>query len=60
MARVAIVGGGVGGLALHRALGRVGVASTVYEQRAALAWPVDRGLGLWDDARASLRALGVR
>ena len=57
--RIAIIGGGVGGLALHRALGRVGLRSSLYEARPTLAWPVDRGLGLWDDARASLRALGV-
>ena len=52
MVRIAIVGAGVGGLTLARALNRLDVQNvTVFERRTAPSWQIDRGLGLWDDSQ---------
>lgn len=50
--KIAILGAGVGGLFLARALRALDVPCTVYERRTTLVWPVDRGLGLWDASQA--------
>lgn len=52
MVRIAIVGAGVGGLTLARALYRLDVQNvTVFERRTSASRQVDRGLGLWDDSQ---------
>ena len=56
--RIAIVGGGIGGLALAGFLLRAGVASTVYEQAPELA-EVGAGLVVAPNAVRLLRHLGV-
>lgn len=55
---LAIVGAGVGGLALALALVRRGWPVVVYEQAAEIA-PVGAGLNLWQNATHVLRELGV-
>jgi len=58
--RIAIVGAGVGGLSLARALNRLGVQNiTVFDRRLSPLPRTDRGLGLWDDSQSCLRALDV-
>ena len=57
--RVAIIGAGVAGLALNRALRLLGIPSTVYERRVQLRCGLDRGLGLWGESQQCLRAMGV-
>jgi salicylate hydroxylase len=56
--RIAIVGGGIGGLAAAAFLRREGLASTVYEQAARLA-EVGAGLVVAPNAARLLRRLGV-
>lgn len=56
--RIAIVGGGIGGLAAGGFLHRAGLAATVYEQAPALA-EVGAGLVLAPNAVRLLRQLGV-
>ncbi|MFD3505311.1 FAD-dependent monooxygenase [Streptomyces sp. NPDC058678] len=55
--RVAVVGGGIGGLATAAFLHRAGIASTVYEQAPALA-EVGAGLVVSPNAVRLLRSLG--
>jgi len=60
--RIAIVGAGVGGLTLARALSLVAPASTVttvFDRRSDVKWQMDRGLGLWDDSQSCLTELGL-
>lgn len=56
---VLVVGGGVAGLGLARALSLRGVPSTVLERRPAVESVVDLGLNLPGNAIRALRALGV-
>ncbi|MBP7003229.1 FAD-dependent monooxygenase [Amaricoccus sp.] len=59
MAEIAVIGGGVGGLAAAVALARRGLEVAVHEQAAALA-EVGAGLQLAPNAVAVLEALGLR
>ncbi|HXJ21588.1 MAG TPA: FAD-dependent monooxygenase [Polyangia bacterium] len=56
--RVLIAGGGIGGLAMAAALGKVGIHADLYEQGAELR-EVGAGVGLWSNALASLDQLGA-
>jgi salicylate hydroxylase len=56
--RIAIVGGGIGGLAAALALERRGVEAIVCEQSPALS-EIGAGLNLTPNAVKALRALGV-
>src|SRR5436309_9911518 len=56
--RIAIVGGGIGGLAAALALERRGAEVIVCEQSAALS-EIGAGLNLTPNALLALRALGV-
>jgi 2-polyprenyl-6-methoxyphenol hydroxylase-like FAD-dependent oxidoreductase len=47
--KIAIIGGGIGGLTAAVALARRGVAAEVYEQAPVLA-EVGAGVGLWPNA----------
>jgi salicylate hydroxylase len=58
MAEIAIVGGGIGGLAAAAFLRRAGLRATVYEQAARLA-PVGAGVIVAPNAVRLLRRLGV-
>lgn len=55
---VAIIGGGIGGLATALALQRVGLSARVYEQAPEIA-AVGAGIALWPGALESLREIGV-
>jgi salicylate hydroxylase len=56
--RVAIVGGGIGGLCAAAALRRQGISATVYEQAPAVR-EVGAGLGLAPNGRRLLERLGL-
>jgi salicylate hydroxylase len=56
--RVAIIGGGIGGLAAALALRRRGIEAIVYEQSASLG-EIGAGLNLSPNAVKALRALGI-
>ncbi|MFC4049928.1 FAD-dependent monooxygenase [Actinomadura syzygii] len=56
--KIAILGGGIGGLAAAAFLGRAGLRSTVYEQASALK-EVGAGLVVAPNAARLLRRLGV-
>jgi salicylate hydroxylase len=56
--RIAIVGGGIGGLAAALALERRGAETVVCEQSAALS-EIGAGLNLTPNAVKALRALGL-
>src|SRR5215472_2233301 len=56
--RIAIIGGGVGGLAAALALERRGAETIVCEQSAALS-EIGAGLNLTPNAIKALRALGL-
>jgi salicylate hydroxylase len=56
--RIAIIGGGIGGLAAALALERRGIAAIVCEQSPALS-EIGAGLNLTPNAIKALRALGV-
>jgi len=58
MSEIAIVGGGIGGLAAAAFLHRAGLAATVYEQAATLR-EVGAGVVVAPNAARLLRALGV-
>lgn len=55
---IAIVGGGIGGLACAAALGQAGFAVRVFEQAPELG-EVGAGLGLWTNAVRCLDSLGI-
>jgi 2-polyprenyl-6-methoxyphenol hydroxylase-like FAD-dependent oxidoreductase len=60
--RVGVLGGGVGGLALARALTlrcKMPVDVKVFERRAGATRGVDRGLGIWSNAQGILSKLDV-
>jgi 2-polyprenyl-6-methoxyphenol hydroxylase-like FAD-dependent oxidoreductase len=56
--KIAIIGGGIGGLAAAVALARKGLAAEVYEQAPALE-EVGAGVGLWPNAMQALGSLGL-
>jgi 2-polyprenyl-6-methoxyphenol hydroxylase-like FAD-dependent oxidoreductase len=56
--RVAIIGGGIGGLAAAVALRRVGIASIVFEQVSELR-EIGAGLSIWSNAMNAIRELGL-
>ena len=56
--QVAVVGGGIAGLAAALALRQSGVEATVYERSPALR-EVGAGITLWPNACRALRSLGV-
>ena len=56
--RVAIVGGGIGGLTTAVALARAGIGADVYEQAPELA-EVGAGMGLWPNAMRAFGTLGL-
>ena len=58
MTRVAIIGGGIGGLAAANALLQVGVEVAVYEATAELK-EIGAGVALHPNAMKVLRAIGV-
>jgi 2-polyprenyl-6-methoxyphenol hydroxylase-like FAD-dependent oxidoreductase len=55
---IAIIGGGIGGVATAVALDRLGIKATVYEQTPELR-EVGAGLMLWPNATRVLRELGL-
>jgi 2-polyprenyl-6-methoxyphenol hydroxylase-like FAD-dependent oxidoreductase len=56
--KIAIIGGGIGGLAAAVALARKGLAAEVYEQAPALE-EVGAGVGLWPNALTALAPIGL-
>jgi salicylate hydroxylase len=58
MTRVAIIGGGIGGLTAANALSRAGIEVTVYEAAAELK-EIGAGVALHANAMRVLRAIGV-
>ena len=58
MTRVAIIGGGIGGLTAAKALSRAGIETAVYEAAAELR-EIGAGVALHPNAMKVLRAIGV-
>src|SRR2546430_10191994 len=58
MTRVAIIGGGIGGLTAANALARAGIETAVYEAAAELK-EIGAGVALHPNAMKVLRAIGV-
>jgi 2-polyprenyl-6-methoxyphenol hydroxylase-like FAD-dependent oxidoreductase len=56
--KVAIIGGGIGGLTAAVALARKGLAAEVYEQAPVLE-EVGAGVGLWPNALTALAPIGL-
>ena len=56
--KIAIIGGGIGGLTAAVALAREGLAAEVYEQAPVLE-EVGAGVGLWPNAMTALESLGL-
>jgi 2-polyprenyl-6-methoxyphenol hydroxylase-like FAD-dependent oxidoreductase len=56
--KIAIIGGGIGGLTAAVALARKGLAAEVYEQAPALE-EVGAGVGLWPNAMTALEPIGL-
>jgi 2-polyprenyl-6-methoxyphenol hydroxylase-like FAD-dependent oxidoreductase len=56
--KIAIVGGGIGGLTAAVALARKGLAAEVYEQAPVLE-EVGAGVGLWPNAMTALEPIGL-
>jgi 2-polyprenyl-6-methoxyphenol hydroxylase-like FAD-dependent oxidoreductase len=56
--KIAIIGGGIGGLTAAVALARQGLAAEVYEQAPVLE-EVGAGVGLWPNAMTALAPLGL-
>ena len=56
--KIAIIGGGIGGLTAAVALARKGLAAEVYEQAPVLE-EVGAGVGLWPNALTALAAIGL-
>lgn len=56
--KIAVIGGGIGGLTAAIALARQGMAVEVYEQAPALE-EVGAGVGLWPNAMAALAQIGL-
>src|SRR2546423_665117 len=58
MTRVAIIGGGIGGLTAANALSRAGIEVAVYEAAAELR-EIGAGVALHPNAVKALRAIGI-
>jgi 2-polyprenyl-6-methoxyphenol hydroxylase-like FAD-dependent oxidoreductase len=56
--KIAIIGGGIGGLTVAVALARRGLAAEVYEQAPALE-EVGAGVGLWPNAMSAFEPIGL-
>ena len=56
--KIAIIGGGIGGLTAAVALARRGMAAEVYEQAPVLE-EVGAGVGLWPNAMTALEPIGL-
>jgi 2-polyprenyl-6-methoxyphenol hydroxylase-like FAD-dependent oxidoreductase len=56
--KIAIIGGGIGGLTAAVALARRGLAAEVYEQAPVLE-EIGAGVGLWPNAMAALEPIGL-
>src|SRR5215475_9675690 len=56
--KIAIIGGGIGGLTAAVALARKGLAAEVYEQAPVLE-EVGAGVGLWPNAMTALAPIGL-
>ena len=56
--KIAIIGGGIGGLTAAVALARRGLAAEVYEQAPALE-EAGAGVGLWPNAMTALEPIGL-
>jgi 2-polyprenyl-6-methoxyphenol hydroxylase-like FAD-dependent oxidoreductase len=56
--KIAIIGGGIGGLTAAVALARRGLAAEVYEQAPVLE-EIGAGVGLWSNALAALESIGL-
>ena len=56
--KIAIIGGGIGGLTAAVALARKGLAAEVYEQAPVLE-EVGAGVGLWPNAMTALEPIGL-
>jgi 2-polyprenyl-6-methoxyphenol hydroxylase-like FAD-dependent oxidoreductase len=56
--KIAVIGGGIGGLTAAIALARQGMTVEVYEQAPALE-EVGAGVGLWPNAMAALAQIGL-
>jgi 2-polyprenyl-6-methoxyphenol hydroxylase-like FAD-dependent oxidoreductase len=56
--KIAIIGGGIGGLTAAVALARRGLAAEVYEQAPALE-EAGAGVGLWQNAMAAFEPIGL-
>ena len=56
--KIAIVGGGIGGLTAAVALARRGLAAEVYEQAPVLE-EAGAGVGLWPNAMTALEPIGL-
>lgn len=56
--KIAIIGGGIGGLTAAVALTRRGLAAEVYEQAPVLE-EIGAGVGLWSNALAALASIGL-
>jgi 2-polyprenyl-6-methoxyphenol hydroxylase-like FAD-dependent oxidoreductase len=58
MPKIAVIGGGIGGLTAAVALARKGLAAEVYEQAPVLE-EVGAGVGLWPNAVTALAPIGL-
>ena len=56
--KIAIIGGGIGGLTAAVAITRLGLAAEVYEQAPVLR-EVGAGVGLWPNAMTALEPIGL-
>ena len=56
--KIAIIGGGIGGLTAAVALARQGLSAEVYEQAPVLE-EAGAGVGLWPNAMAALESIGL-
>jgi 2-polyprenyl-6-methoxyphenol hydroxylase-like FAD-dependent oxidoreductase len=56
--KIAIIGGGIGGLTAAVALARKGLAAEIYEQAPVLE-EVGAGIGLWPNAMTALESIGL-
>jgi 2-polyprenyl-6-methoxyphenol hydroxylase-like FAD-dependent oxidoreductase len=56
--KIAVIGGGIGGLTAAIALARQGMTVEVYEQAAELK-EVGAGVGLWPNAMAAFDQIGL-
>ena len=57
--RVLIVGAGVAGSTLGRALSRVGISARIFDSAPARGSGLPRGLGLWTNSQSCLEDIGL-